>query len=280
MNKYLTVLPMICLIFAARSQTVSQRYQSWLSDTPLGDLIVAREYIEAEGQLILALRSELTSPEEVKQMYSTWDSLETSYKSLNIDLAAVLLYEFQREVTRPIDELSVRITSPIPVLFSVEIKSVNSEISCEVTYVDFKGGGPGAYITSDLFLPANVIPLDLSLDEAKSTVSNAVHSFFTEEFGLSQRSIRKLLSGNVSASYQVDHKPIFSSNMNDRVLIQIVFIPVNAQKTEVNLETRAYCAQGIVEAGEYVSISNSEYLSKLSIIQINLSNTIYSVSKE
>ena len=261
------------------SQSVEEAYSDWLEKTPLGAFMEVKEYDDRSDVLFLTLQDHYSGPDEIKRAYVTWDSLMNAYQQYNMELPELLIYQLQRWSQKALNELSIKITSAIPVLFNVVIHVADGRVTYQIDYLDVRGNELTAFVTNGFFPLANVVPLDFSVQKAKEVVSATLTVFFKEEFNVDQHDISYSEKGTVGERYQIDKKSLFSDQLNDRVIIALTYIKVNEERTEINLELIAYAARGIIKPGAYKPIDNTAYLLKVSAIQANFANQLYLSAK-
>ena len=266
------ILPFFTLnLLAATSQGLGEDYQNWLSGTPLAQLIEVNRF---ENQtLYLQVKSEYSTPESIKQVYNSWDSLSRFYKKNEVELSATLFNKLKQLANTKGRDLSINIASAIPALFSAVIllNNSNGELQETIQFVDSKGAGGRPLIVSGILFTSDFIPVKVSLEEAKKMVSKQTRLFLRKEFNLSNNEIREDKNGSSQQSYLVEKKGLITESYNDKLEVAIWYIPLEKEETEINFEFRAYYARGIISAGEYTEIDLT-YLPELIQIQKKFKN--------
>lgn len=264
------ILPFFTLnLLVATSQGIEEDYQNWLSGTPLAQLIEVNRF---ENQtLYLQVKPEYSTPESIKQIYASWDSLSRFYKKNEVPLSATLFNKLKQLANTKGQDLSINIASAIPALFSATIQMTDGELQEKIQFVDSKGIGDLPLEMNGVLFSSDFIPVKVSLQEAKKIVAKQTRLFLRKEFNLSKNEIREDKNGSSQQNYQVEKKGLLTKSYNDKIEVAIWYIPLEKEETEINFEFRAYYARGIISAGEYTEI-DLIYLPELIQIQKKFKN--------
>lgn len=270
--KLLKVSIFFLLSFSVSAQSIRSVYEHWLSSNAFGAFLMVQDYKETQNELVLAVRDSLDEPETLKSIATHWEYLTNTYHDRGIDPSSILLNQLQKISNRPLHLLSIKISSGYPPIFSGEIRIEEGKLLSNFDLVISKGATQD-FLTTEALFPSNVFSIPSGMNQSKASVESAIYNYFIKHVKIKKNRLAKD-EKRFKALFRIVDKSIVSVNLNDSLLIDLIYIPINEKITEVNIESTAYSAPGIFMAGAYQIINDPKAINKLYRMHLELMNEI------